>query len=289
MKMNMIKTFLGALSLAGIMMAQPVMAAGEAIEIPKEPWSFAGVFGTYDQNQLQRGFQVFQNVCAACHSARLMAFRNLGEPGGPGFSEEQIKALAASFDIVDPAAESGTRPGVAADRWPSPFASEQEAAEAMGGKAPPDLSVMAKARGTTQEFPWWLLNYVTPYAEGGPDYIHALLTGYEEEVPEGVLTADGQPLVLAPGLYYNHVFPGHAIAMAPPLADGSVTYEEAEGGVSVPMTVDQYSRDVSAFMMWMAEPHLVARKEAGLRVMLFLILFAGLLYVVKRRLWAKQH
>lgn len=287
--MSIIKSILGAVALAGMMLAQPALAAGEAIEIEKQPWTFAGVFGTYDQNQLQRGFQVYQNVCAACHGMRLMAFRNLSEPGGPRFSEEQVKALAATFEIPDESAEGGVRPGIAADRWPSPFASDREAAEAMGGKAPPDLSVMAKARGTSQPFPWWILNYVTPYAEGGPDYMYALLTGYEEEVPEGVVGADGQPLVLGPGLYYNHVYPGHAIAMAPPLADGSVTYENVEGVAQVPETVEQYSRDVSAFLMWVAEPHLVARKEAGLRVILFLILFAGLLYAVKRRIWAKAH
>jgi ubiquinol-cytochrome c reductase cytochrome c1 subunit len=168
---------------------------------------------------------------------------------------------------------------VAADRWPSPFANDIEAAEANGGIAPPDLSVIAKARNTSQPFPWWLLNYVTPYAEGGPDYIHALLTGYEEEIPEGAEIPEGK--------YYNHYFPGHAIGMPPPLSDGLVTYAEAENGTTVPMTVDQYSRDFAAFAMWMAEPHLVARKEAGLQVMVFLIVFAGIMYMVKRRLWSK--
>jgi ubiquinol-cytochrome c reductase cytochrome c1 subunit len=181
------------------------------------------------------------------------------------------------------------RPAVAADRWPSPFASEREAAEAMGGVAPPDLSVMAKARGTTQPFPWWILNYFTAYSEGGPDYIHALLTGYHEDVPETAPhNSDGTPFQLPEGKYYNDYFPGHAIGMAPPLADGAVTYETAEGG-SVPLTLDQYARDVSAFLMWVAEPHLVERKETGFKVMLFLILFAGLMWFVKQRLWAPVH
>jgi ubiquinol-cytochrome c reductase cytochrome c1 subunit len=207
-----------------------------------------------------------------------MAFRNLGEAGGPSFSEGQVKALAAEYEVADPDAEGGVRAAVAADRWPSPFASDQEARDANGGALPPDFSVIAKARGTTQAFPWWILNYVTPYAEGGPDYIYALLTGYEETPPEGFELPEGK--------HYNHVFPGNAIGMAPPLSDGSVTYEEGESG-SVPMTLDQYARDVSAFLMWMAEPHLVERKEAGLRVIAFLLLFAGLMYVVKQRLWAK--
>jgi ubiquinol-cytochrome c reductase cytochrome c1 subunit len=274
-----IKTIVGAILVSVAVAAGPVSAAETSVEIAKEPWTFAGIFGTYDKNQLQRGFQVFRESCASCHSARLIAFRNLSEPGGPEFSEDQVKALAATYEIVDPDAESGVRPGVAADRWPLPFATEQDARDANGGSLPPDLSVMAKARGTTQPFPWWILNYITPYAEGGPDYIHALLVGYEETPPEGFELPEGK--------YYNRVFPGHSIGMPPPLADGLVTYEAGENGETVPETLDQYSRDVSAFMMWMAEPHLVARKEAGFQVMAFLFLFAVLLYLVKRKLWAK--
>ena len=145
---------------------------------------------------------------------------------------------------------------------------------------------MAKARGTTQPFPWWMLNYFTAYAEGGPDYIHALLTGYEETsrgVPIRMALRSSCPRASTTTTY----FPGHAIGMPPPLSDGVVTYAEAEGGVAVPQTVDQYSRDVSAFLMWVAEPHLVARKESGFRVLVFLIVFAGIMYMVKRRIWAK--
>ena len=288
------KTILGALLVAVTLTAAPVAAqeeqatapAGEAAasshatpEIAKEPWTFAGVFGTFDRNQLQRGFQVFKEVCASCHSMRLMAFRNLSEKGGPEFSEDQVKALAATYEIADPEAEGGVRPGVAADRWPSPFATDQDARDANGGALPPDLSVMAKARSTTQPFPWWILNYFTAYSEGGPDYIHALLTGYEETPPAGSDVPEGK--------YYNHVFPGHAIGMPPPLSDGSVTYETAEDGSTVPETLDQYSRDVSAFMMWIAEPHLVDRKETGFKVMAFLFLFAVLMYLVKRKLWSR--
>lgn len=250
-------------------------------EIEKQPWSFSGVFGTFDQNQLQRGFQVFRESCSGCHGLRLVSFRNFSQPGGPEFSEEQVKALAAEYDIVDADVEEGVRPGVAADRWPSPFASEREAREAMGGSVPPDLSVIAKARGTTQPFPWWMLNYFTAYQEGGPDYIHALLTGYREEAPEGFDLPDGR--------YYNEVFPGHAIAMPPPLFDEGVAYAADDEGGTVPLTVDQYARDVAAFLMWTAEPHLVQRKEIGFRVMLFLFLFAGLMWFVKQKLWARVH
>jgi ubiquinol-cytochrome c reductase cytochrome c1 subunit len=245
--------------------------------IERQNWSFAGIFGRYDVNQLQRGFYVFQQVCAGCHSARLLAFRNLHEEGGPEYSEEQVKALAATFQIQDASVEGGVRPGVAADRWPSPYASEQDARDANGGSLPPDLSVMAKARGTTQPGFWWILNYFTVFQEGGPDYIHALLNGYEEHAPEDVQIPEGK--------YYNVYFPGYAIGMAPPLTEGSLVYPEVEGQESVPNTVDQQSRDVAAFLMWMAEPHLNSRKETGFRVVLFLVLFAGLLWAVKTRLW----
>jgi ubiquinol-cytochrome c reductase cytochrome c1 subunit len=270
-----LKTLFAA-ALTVVAFAAPA-AAAEAVVPAKQQWSFAGVFGTYDQNQLQRGFQVFHDVCAGCHSARLLAFRNLSEPGGPGFTEGQVKALAAEYDIADPEAEGGTRKGVAADRWPSPFATEADARDANGGALPPDFSVIAKARGVNESFPANLLNYVTAYSEAGPDYLYALLTGYEEVAPEGIEVPEDK--------YYNHVFPGHAIGMAPPLADGSVEYADE----SFPHTLDQYSRDVSAFLMWVAEPHLVARKESGFRVILFLILFAGLMWAVKEKLWAPVH
>jgi ubiquinol-cytochrome c reductase cytochrome c1 subunit len=274
------KSIIGALLVSILFAAAPAMAQeGHATpEIKKEPWSFAGPFGTYDRNQLQRGFQVFKEVCSSCHSARLMAFRNLAEPGGPEFTEGQVKALAAEYEITDSEAEGGKRPGVAADRWPSPFTNDQEARDANGGALPPDFSVLAKARGTTQPFPWWILNYFTAYAEGGPDYIHALLNGYVDPPPEGAEVPEGK--------HYNTYFPGHALGMAPPLSDGAITYEEGESG-SVPLTVDQYSRDVASFMMWMAEPHLVARKEAGFQVIAFLLVFAGLMYLVKRKLWSR--
>ncbi|MCY1544969.1 Cytochrome b/c1 [compost metagenome] len=137
--------------------------------------------------------------------------------------------------------------------------------------------MLAKARGVTDVFPNWVFNYFTGYSEGGPDYIHALLNGYHEEAPEGFDLAEGK--------YYNDYFPGHAIGMGPPLSDGLVTYVAAEGEAEVPLTTEQYSTDVAAFMMWMAEPHLVGRKEMGFKVLLFLIVFAGLMYATKRRIW----
>jgi len=272
------KTILVALTLALGLSAPALAQDHSAPHIEKQNWSFAGIFGTYDQNQLQRGFQVFREVCASCHGARLISFRNLAENGGPGFSEEQVKALAAEYEVVDPTAEGGVRAGVPADRWPSPFPSEQDARDANGGSLPPDFSVLAKARGLTDPFPFWIFNYFTGYSEGGVDYIHALLNGYHEEAPEGFELPEGK--------YYNDYFPGHAIGMAPPLSDGQITYEVAEGQTEVPLTLEQYSTDVSAFMMWMAEPGLVSRKETGFKVLLFLVLFAGLMWATKRRIWA---
>ena len=266
----------------GLTAASTAQAAEAGAHPERVNWSFAGIFGTYDENQLPRGFQVFREVCASCHGARLMAFRNLSEPGGPRFSEEQVKALAAEYDVADPTADGGTRPAVAADRWPSPFANDQEARDANGGAYPPDFSVLAKAQCVSDPFPTWVFNYFTGYQEGGVDYIHALLTGYHEEVPA---TAP-EGFELTPGQYYNDYFPGHAIGMAPPLADGQITYTPGEDGVAVPETLEQYSTDVSAFMMWMAEPHLVSRKQTGFVVLLFLVLFAGMMYATKRKLWA---
>lgn len=272
-----IKTTLAALALS-VGLAVPALAQDHSTpHIDKQSWSFAGIFGTYDENQLQRGFQVFREVCASCHGARLMAFRNLAEAGGPGFTDEQVKALAAEYEVADATADGGFRTAVPADRWPSPFATEQDARDANGGSFPPDFSVLAKARGVSDPFPSWVFNYFTGYSEGGPDYIHALLNGYHDEAPEGFELPEGK--------YYNDFFPGHAIGMAPPLSDEQITYEVAEGQVEVPLTVEQYSQDVAAFMMWVAEPHLAGRKQTGFVVLLFLVLFAGLMYATKRRIW----
>jgi len=239
-----------------------------------QSWSFAGVFGTYDRNQLQRGFQVFSQVCSSCHSADLLAFRNLSEEGGPAYSEEQVKLLAAEYIIVDPQDPLNERPGVAADHWPNPWPSPADARGANNGAIPPDFSVIAKARGLPMAFPWWIFNYFTAYQEGGPDYIYNLLTGYHEEPPEGFELGAGQ--------YYNDYFPGHALSMAPPLFEGAVNYE----GEATPQTVDQYARDVSAFLMWVAEPHLVERKALGFRVIIFLAIFALLMYLTYKKVWS---
>jgi ubiquinol-cytochrome c reductase cytochrome c1 subunit len=270
--MKAAKTLLAALAvsvgLTGVAFSQAHSSPAD-----QQSWSFAGLFGTYDANQLQRGFQIFQNVCSSCHSARLLTFRNLSEDGGPNFSEEQVKLLASTYVVADPMSVTGERPAVSADRWPSPFASDQDARDANGGAIPPDFSVLAKARTIQQPFPFWVFNYFTAYQEGGPDYIYSLLTGYHD-APEAV--------EVPPGQYYNAFFGGN-LSMAPPLTDDLITYEST----LVPSTVEQYSRDVAAFMMWVADPHLAERKTIGFKVLAFLIVFAVLMYLTKRRIWAK--
>lgn len=260
-----------------------VFAAGERVIPPSLNWSFSGPFGTFDRAQLQRGFKVVKEVCANCHSMSLIRLRNLSQPGGPEFSTGQVTALAATYTIKDGPNEQGEmfdRPGRAADAFPAPFPNEQAARAANGGAYPPDLSVLAKARTYERGFPKFVFDMFTQYQEQGPDYIAALLTGYKDPPPEGV--------TLLPGQYYNTYMPGHLIAMPPPMQDGQVEYPKGPDGKSpVPETVAQYSKDVAAFMVWMAEPHLEQRKRVGMMVMIFLFIFGVLLYYTKKKIWAR--
>ena len=241
---------------------------------PEMNWSFAGPFGTFDRGQLQRGLKVYKESCAACHSMNLVAFRTLE---GLGYSEGQVRALAAEYEVQDGPNADGEmfmRPALPSDHFPAPFPNEEAAAASNNGAAPPDFSLIAKARGVERGFPTFVFDVFTQYAEGGPDYIHALLTGYGEEPPAG--------MEIAEGTYYNPYFiAGKSLAMPPPLSDGVVTYDDGS-----PETVDQYAKDVAAFLMWAAEPHMEARKETGFRVLIFLILFGALVYLTKRKIWA---
>ena len=245
------------------------------IHKPKEmDWTFAGPFGTFDKAQLQRGLKIYKEVCSACHSMNLVAFRTLEDLG---YSEAQVKAFAAEYEVQDGPNGDGemfTRKALPGDHFPSPFPNSAAAAAANNGAAPPDFSLIAKARGVERGFPTFVFDIFTMYASNGPDYIHALLTGYDEQPPAG--------MEIAEGTHYNPFFiGGKSLAMAKPLSDGQVTYEDGS-----PETVEQYSRDVAAFLMWAAEPHLVVRKQTGFAVMIFLVLFAGLVYATKRRVWA---
>lgn len=287
------KTYLGIAAAAlfgAVLIGAPAIASEEAAgggghhdaPIPaRNDWTFGGFFGKYDQAQLQRGFQVFREVCQNCHSAKKLAFRNLSEPGGPAFTEAQVKALAAEYKIKDGPNDNGDmfeRPGRPSDYWPWQFANENAARVANGGGLPPDLSVIAKARGIKRGFPWFVLEGIPglTYQEQGPDYIVALMKGYHDDAPKGEKLDTGQN--------WNDYFPGNKIMMPKPLNDGQVTYTDGS-----PQTIDQYAKDVSAYLMWMAEPNLEIRKKTGFRVLFVLFILAGLLYATKKRVWASVH
>lgn len=270
---------IGAFSTGSLSSAQ---AAGKGPKPPEHTWSFAGPFGTFDRAQLQRGYKVYREVCSACHAMSLMRFRNLSQRGGPEFSEAQVRALAAEFKIADGPNEQGEmfeRPGRPADAFPRPFPNEQAARAANNGAYPYDLSVMAKARNYERGFPLFVFDILTQYAEGGPDYLKALLTGYEDP-PAGV--------ELQPGQNWNRYKAGNIFSMPNVLNDGQVEYPKgADGKSPVPETAKQYAADVVAFMMWAAEPHMEQRKSIGRQVFVFLLLFAGLLYFTKKRIWSR--
>lgn len=236
--------------------APAALASGEG-DLAAQSWSFDGIFGQYDRHAMQRGFQVYKEVCAACHALKYVAFRNLADLG---FNEEEIKAIAAEYQIADGPDEAGdmfTRPGRPSDQFPAPFANDQAARASNNGALPPNLSLITKARAH------------------GPDYVYALLTGYRDPPAD---------VVLGEGMNYSLAMPGNQIAMPPPLTEGQVTF--ADG---TPATVEQMSRDVVQFLAWSAEPTLEERKNAGIKSMLFLALMTGLLYVSKRRIWSKLH
>jgi ubiquinol-cytochrome c reductase cytochrome c1 subunit len=239
-------------------------------------WTFAGPFGHYDKQQLQRGLKVYKEVCAACHSMKRVAFRTLEDLG---YSEEQVKALAAEYTVMDGPNGDGEmfeRPALPADFWPPVYPNKEAAQAANNGAYPPDFSLLAKARAVERGFPTFVFDIFTMYAELGPDYIYSLLTGYTDEIPEHYA---GQ---IADGTYFNPYYKGGpALAMAQPLYDDSVTFDDGTAS-----TISQQAQDVTAFMMWAAEPKLEERKKTGFRVIVFLLFFAGLMYLLKRRVFA---
>ena len=283
--MKRFKVIAAAILVSGFMGGAAIAQSEHSHETPLPPrndWTFAGPFGTFDKTQLQRGFKVYREVCSSCHSMNLVSFRNLSEAGGPGFTDGQVKALAATYKVKDGPNDAGEmfeRDGRPADRWPSPFPNKQAAAAANGGAIPPDFSVIAKARSYSRGFPLFLVDIFTQYQEHGVDYITALLTGYSE---------DTHGVEVPAGKYYNTYFPGNVIAMPKPLNDGQVEYPKgADGRPQAPETVAQYSKDVSAFLMWAAEPKLEQRKALGFRVIFFLIVLAGLFYFTKKKIWSR--
>ncbi len=220
---------------------------------PKQNWSFNGPFGTFKRDELQRGFQVYKEVCSACHSLKHIRFRDLK---GIGFKEVEIKALAAEYEVTDGPNADGQmfqRKALPSDVIPGPFPNDNAARAANNGALPPDQSLLVKAR------------------EGGADHIHAIMMGYVEP-PEGVK--------VDPGRHYNEYFPGGQISMAKPLTDGQVTYADGTNA-----TVEQMSHDVAAFLAWTAEPEMEARKQMGVKVLAYLLFMTVMFYLTMRRIW----
>jgi ubiquinol-cytochrome c reductase cytochrome c1 subunit len=240
------------LGCAGIAYAQ------EEVPPPHQRWSFDGVFGTYDRAALQRGFQVYKEVCSACHAVKHLYYRDLEEIG---YTEDQVKGIAAQAQVTDGPNDQGEmfqRPARPSDRIVAPFANDQAARAANNGALPPDLSLIVKAR------------------DGGADYVDAIITGFKDP-PNG--------FTMSPNMNYNEYFPGHQIAMPPPLTtDGQLTY--ADGTKA---TVAQMAHDVSSFLTWAAEPNLEERHRMGFKVILFLVIAAGVFYAAKRKIWAALH
>jgi ubiquinol-cytochrome c reductase cytochrome c1 subunit len=311
-----------ALAALAISSSAPAFAEDHA-EIHRHHWSFGGMFGRFEQPQLQRGYQVYKEVCSTCHGIGRMSFRNLAEKGGPAFPESSVAGLAAGTSIEDGPGDDGRmfkRPGRLSDRIPGPYKNEQEARSIHNGALPPDLSLIAKARGVEYTGPIWyhpiamLKDMATGYQEGGPDYIYALITGYRDDAP--AYKKDGMKLVpmaekdirdkkavsrcvavekgeagkpdtcqpMADLMNYNEAYPGHQIAMAQPIRDGQVKYTDGTAP-----TVANYAADVAAFLAWTADPTLEERKRLGWQVMLYLLITSILLFVAKKRIWADAH
>ena len=252
------KKLLAAASMALTLgMGATSASAAEGTAIPDHEFSFEGIFGTFDRAAAQRGLKVYNNVCATCHSLKYVAFRTLSDLG---YSEEEVEAIAAQYQVEDGPNDQGEmykRTAKASDTFPAPFDNKAAAKAANGGAYPPDLSVITQARG------------------GGPEYLHALLTGYKEP------PADAN---VSPGTYWNAYYPGHKIKMPAPLSEGIVSYNDGTEA-----TVEQMSHDVTVFLHWAAEPHMEERKRTGIAVVLFLLVFTGLLYATKRKIWRDLH
>ncbi len=232
--------------------------SAETTKLLKTDWSFKGLFGKFDRGSLQRGYQVYTEVCASCHSMKYLSYRNLGEKGGPEFSEAEVKAIAASFEVIDGPNADGEmfeRSGKPSDKFVMPYDNVKAAQAANGGAYPPDMSVLVKARG------------------GGVDYIYSLLQGYEE-TPSG--------MTLDEGVHYNKYMYGNKIRMAAPLSDGIVEY-----GDGTEATVEQMSKDVTTFLMWAAEPHLESRHQMGFKAIVYLIILTILVYFSMKKIWSR--
>ena len=234
------------------------LAAEKAIKPLNPGWSFKGFFGTFDRGSLQRGYQVYTEVCAACHSMKHLSYRNLSQQGGPEFSEEQVKIIASQFEVTDGPNDDGEmfdRPARPSDNFVSPYPNEKAAAAANGGAYPPDMSVLVKAR------------------KGGVDYIYSILLGYENPPAE---------ISLDEGVYYNKYMVGNKIKMSNPLSEGIIEYSDGTTA-----SQEQMARDISTFLSWAAEPHMEQRHKMGFRAIIYLIIITILVYFSMRKIWSR--
>jgi ubiquinol-cytochrome c reductase cytochrome c1 subunit len=253
----------------------------------RQSWSFAGLRGQYDPAQLQRGFQIYQNVCSACHGLKRIRFRNLAEPGGPEFPEASVKALALGWpnkisgELDDQGNPIDRLPGLA-DVILGPYKNDKQARAAQNGALPPDLSLIVKARSLETTAPWYshwfwmLVDIARGYQEGGADYVYGLMTGFRDP-PAGTQMGDG--------MYYNLTFPGHQLAMPPPLSKDNVVEYQPDAGAKA--SLDQNARDIAAFLAWTSDPNLDVRKRIGWQVLLYLAVTTLILYAAKRLIWSR--
>ena len=232
--------------------------SAEKVKFLETDWTFKGLFGKYDRASLQRGYQVYTEVCAACHSMQYLSYRNLAEPGGPEFTEEEAKFIAASFEVLDGPNSDGemfTRPAKLSDKFVMPYDNVEASKAANGGAYPPDMSVLVKAR------------------KGGADYIYSLLLGYDDPPAD---------IKLDDGVYYNKYMYGNKIKMSAPLSDGIIEYSDGTEA-----TKEQMAKDITTFLMWSAEPHLETRHKTGFRVIVYLIILSILVYLTMKKIWSR--
>ena len=256
---NKVKNFIKIISFITFICFSAIQAnSAETAKLLKTDWSFKGLFGKFERGSLQRGYQVYTEVCSSCHSMKYLSYRNLGEKGGPEFSEAEVKAIAASFEVTDGPNADGemfTRPAKLSDKFVKPYENVKAAEAANGGAYPPDMSVLVKARS------------------GGVDYVYSLLQGYED-APSG--------MVLDEGVHYNKYMYGNKIKMSAPLSEGIVEY-----GDGTEATVEQMSKDVTTFLMWAAEPHLESRLQMGFKAIVYLIILTILVYFSMKKIWSR--
>ncbi|MEL6372697.1 MAG: cytochrome c1 [Pseudomonadota bacterium] len=327
--LNVGRAALAGLALSGLTLGAvvPAQAAGEIIKIERQKWSWSGMFGRFDAAQLQRGFQVYKENCAACHTLNRVYYRNLTEPGGPQFDAERIQLLASEAQVRDGPNDDGEmfdRPARLSDRYVGPFKNEKEARAANNGAYPPDFSLIIKARSAPQDHPWyiapffWARDIATGYEEGGADYMYALLTSYKEEPPAYTRSPDGKLIPVAKGAEIDDDKVERCVKVVPgevgddgkrkpdtcnKLGEGmyyNASYPGHQIAMPAPLSKDvfveyqnakasmaQNARDVTAFLAWASDPRLEERKQLGLSVMIYLLIMTILLYFAKRAIWAR--